>query len=193
MGSSTELGIDPSYPVTKKCWFAVFTTPRHEKRVTEHFRIRQIENFLPLYQKQRQWKDGSKGVLELPLFLNYTFVRISRAERMAVLQVPGVMYIVGGGREPMPISDIYIERLQQGLRHHKIEPHPYLITGMRVRIHSGPMAGAEGVLVRKKNDVRVVLTLEMIMKSVMVEVEMNNIEPISAHLTSVPHGKAFHN
>jgi transcription antitermination factor NusG len=170
-------GIGLKHPATTKDWFAVFTTPRHEKRVEEHFRVREIESFLPLCRMRREWKDGSKGTVQIPLFPNYIFVRIERNERVPVLEVPGVLSIVGGGRESMSIPESYIYRLQEGLRQGKIEPHSDLTAGMRVRIRSGVMAGMEGILLRKRNDFRVVLTLEMIMKSVKVEVELDEIEP----------------
>jgi len=159
-----------------KNWFAVFTTPRHEKQVEEYFRVLEIESFLPLIRAGRRWKDGSKGIVELPLFPSYTFVRIGCGERIPVLSVPGVLSIVGGGRKAMSISDSYIHFLRKGLQEGKIEPHPYLELGTKVRIRSGAMAGMEGILLRKKNDFRVVLTLVMIMKSVKVEVELDNIE-----------------
>lgn len=161
-----------------KNWFAVFTVPRHEKQVEEYFRVRQIESFLPLIRMGRRWKDGSKGIVELPLFPSYTFVRIGCGGRVPVLSVPGVISIVGGGRKSMSISDSYIHFLQKGLQEGKIEPHPYLTSGTKVRIRSGVMVGVEGILLRKKNDFRVVLTLEMIMKSVKIEVELGDIEPV---------------
>lgn len=161
-----------------KNWFAVFTVPRHEKRVEAHFCLREIENFLPLCQKSRQWKDGSKGMLQLPLFSSYIFARIGCGGRAPVLRVPGVLSIVGCGPRPLPVPDSYIHWLREGLRQGKIEPYPYLAVGTRVRIRSGVMAGMEGVLLRRKNNFRVVLTLEMIMKSVTVEVEMEDIEPV---------------
>lgn len=163
---------------TTKNWFAVFTVPRHEKQVEEYFRVREIESFLPLIRVPRRWKDGSKGIVELPLFPSYTFVRIGCAGRVPVLSVPGVLSIVGGGRKSMSISDSYIHYLQKGLQEGKIEPHPYLTSGTKVRIRSGAMAGVEGILLRKKNDFRVVITLEMIMRSVKIEVEMDDIEPV---------------
>ncbi|MCU1254181.1 MAG: transcription antitermination protein nusG [Candidatus Angelobacter sp.] len=174
----------PYFPVTSdssaapKNWFAVFTAPRHEKRVETHFHLRGIENFLPIYVKQSQWKDGSKRTLRLPLFSNYIFVRIGRVERVPVLRVPGVTFIVGGGPHPLPVPDSYIHFLREGLRYGKIEPHPCLTLGARVRIRSGAMIGMEGVLLRKKSNLRVVLTLEMIMKSVTVEVREEDIELI---------------
>jgi len=158
-----------------KNWFAVFTAPRHEKRIETHFHLREIENFLPVYRKQRKWKDGSKGMLQLPLFPNYIFVRIGCGERVSVLKVPGVLSIVGGAK-PLAVPDSDIHFLREGLQHGKIEPHPYIAVGTRVRIRSGVMAGMEGVLLRKKNNFRVVLTLDVIMKSVTVEVDLEDIE-----------------
>jgi transcription antitermination factor NusG len=175
MGTIIQYSKDELNSETKN-WFAVFTTPRHEKQVEEYFRILEIESFLPLTRASRRWKDGSKGIVELPLFPSYTFVRIGCGERIPVLSVPGVLSIVGGGRKSMSISDSYIHFLRKGLQEGKIEPHAYLESGTKVRIRSGAMAGMEGILLRKKNDFRVVLTLEMIMKSVKVEVELDNIE-----------------
>jgi len=173
-------GIGLKHPATTKDWFAVFTTPRHEKRVEEHFRVREIESFLPLCRIRREWKDGSKVTVQIPLFPNYIFVHIERNERVPVLEVPGVLSIVGGGRESMSIPESYIYGLREGLRQGKIEPHSHLTSGIRVRIRSGVMAGMEGILLRKRSDFRVVLTLQMIMKSVKVEVELDEIEPVDS-------------
>ena len=159
-------------------WFAVYTIPRHEKRLADHFGVRQIEFFLPLYRAIRKWKDGSRINLELPLFPNYIFVRISRRERVRVLEVPGVLSIVGCGREPVPLPDNEIEGLRRGIGSAKIEPYPYIVVGERVRINAGPLAGMEGVLVRKKNSLRVVLTISMIMQSASVEVDVADLDPI---------------
>jgi transcription antitermination factor NusG len=160
-------------------WFAVYTTPRHEKYVNEILAERGIETFLPLFRTARQWQKSRPVVLELPLFPTYIFVRIAREARVAVLSMPGVLSIVGSPREPWPLPDLEIEALRSGLLERKIEPYPYLIQGERVRITAGMMAGVEGVLVRKKNDLRVVLSLDMIMRSVAVEVDAGDIEPAS--------------
>src|SRR5579863_3261911 len=125
---------------TARDWFVVSTVPRHEKRVEQHFHVREIESFLPLYHKPRRWKDGSKGTLNLPLFSGYIFVRIETGSRVPVLQVPGVISIVGGVRESSPVPDSYICCLRDGLQQGKIDLHPYISTGTRVRIRRGVMA-----------------------------------------------------
>lgn len=159
-------------------WFAVYVGARHEKSVGEQFRLRQIEAFLPLYKAVHRWKNGCKVNLELPLFPNYLFVRVDPRERLRVLRVPGVLSMVCCGREPVPVPKAVIESLRTAIALGQIEPHPYLVVGQRVRIKSGVLAGMEGVLVRKKENLRVVLSLDQIMQSAAVEVEGSEVEPL---------------
>ena len=157
-------------------WYAVFTLARHEKRVFAHCKQRQIESFLPLYKVKHRWKNRCTVDLELPLFPSYSFVRIDQRTRVQILQVPGVVRIVSSGHQLQPLPDDYINSLRDGLLVHRIEPHPDLEVGDLVRIKTGPMTGAEGILERHKNDLRVVLKLEMLARSVSVEVGASEIE-----------------
>jgi transcription antitermination factor NusG len=157
-------------------WYAVFTLSRHEKKVFAQCEQRQIEAFLPLYKVKHRWKNRCTVDVELPLFPSYSFVRIDPRTRGQVLQIPGVVWIVSSGRQLQPIPDDYINSLRDGLLVHRIEPHPDVAVGDWVRIKSGPMAGAEGVLERRKNELRVVLTLGMLDRSVSVEVGASEIE-----------------
>ncbi len=159
-------------------WFAVYTTPRHEKQIARHLDLKGITYFLPLYQVQRRWKNGMTVSVELPLFPNYIFVRIDRCGRGRVLEVPGVLSIVGG-RHPAALPEIEIESLRDGVQLRKFEPHPYLVTGEKVRIKAGPLAGMFGVLIRNNNRCHVVVTVEQIMRSVVVEVEGSELEFVS--------------
>ena len=159
-------------------WYAVYTNSRHEKCVAKHFDLRQIESFLPLYQKLHHWRKRNRVRLDLPLFPNYVFVRVAPQQRTSVLAVPGVLGMVGRGRIASALPDAEIESLRIGLQLRKVEPHPYLIAGERVRIKAGSMEGMEGILLRKKNELRVVLTLELIKRSVAVEVDTEDVEPV---------------
>jgi transcription antitermination factor NusG len=160
-------------------WFAVYTSPRHEKRVGQYLRQREIEHYLPLYHAQRRWSDGSKVTLDLPLFPGYLFVRVDWSERVRVLEVPGVLTVVGGtGRHPASLPDAEIEALRMGLPLRHTEPHPMLTVGQRARIRSGALAGMEGVVMRQKNDLRVVLTMDLILQSVAVEVDAAELESV---------------
>jgi transcription antitermination factor NusG len=161
-------------------WYAVFTMARHEKKIAWHLGQREIESFLPLYKTKHRWKNRCTVALELPLFPNYLFVRIDPRERLGVLSVPSVVSIVSIGREPLAVADQYITGLRDGLLTNRIEPHPGLDVGDRVRITRGAMADMIGVLDRQKNAFRVVLSLEMIGRSVAAEVDLADIEPADA-------------
>jgi transcription antitermination factor NusG len=143
--------------------------------------MREIEHYLPLYRTQRKWSDGSRVTLDLPLFPGYIFVHIERRQRVRVLEVPGVLaVVVGTGGEPAALPEADIEALRSGLPLRHVEPHPLLNVGQRARIRSGAFAGMEGIVVRKKNSFRVVLTLDTIMQSFAVEVDGNELEPLDS-------------
>ncbi len=156
-------------------WYAVCTRSNHEKCAATQLERRAIEHFLPLYESVRKWKDRRKR-LELPLFPGYLFVRIPLEQRLRVLVTPGVVRLVGFDNRPAALPDGEIEALRAVLLHgvHS-EPHPYLIVGRKVRITRGALAGMEGVLVRKKGRVRLVLSINLICQSAMIEVDSANV------------------
>jgi transcription antitermination factor NusG len=159
-------------------WYAIYTSPRHEKRVHEHLSYRNVESFLPLYRTVHRWKNGCKPVVDLPLFPGYLFVKIGHPERVRVLEVPGVHSFVGTRLEPARLSDFEIETLRSGLHLQKVEPYSELAVGQSVRIVAGPLTGLVGVLLRHNNSFRVVLTLDLIKQSVAVELDADDVEPI---------------
>jgi transcription antitermination factor NusG len=159
-------------------WYAAYTNPRHEKRVAGQMDTNHIDCFVPLYRSVRRWKDRRKE-LELPLFPGYVFVHIALRDRLQVLQLPGVVQFVSFHGKPAALPTFEIEALRNGLaRTTMVEPHPYLKMGRRVRVHSGPMAGLEGILIRRKDKFRVVLSIHMIERSVAVEVDETDVEPV---------------
>jgi transcription antitermination factor NusG len=145
--------------------------------VAEQIERCRISCFLPLYRSVRRWKDRRKE-LELALFPGYVFVRIALKDRLRVLQLPGVVRFVSFNGYPVPVPDGEMESLMNGLRSGvRLEPHPYLTVGRRVRVRCGPLARTQGILVRRKDKFRVVLSLDLIMRSVGVEVDESDIEP----------------
>jgi transcription antitermination factor NusG len=172
------LEIDNRFVNYGSAWFAVFTTPRHEKKVAEHFQGRAIEGFLPTYNSMRTWKNRQKVNLAIPLFPSYIFARIQQSERGKVLGVPGVLSIVGTPNRPTPLPDHYIETLRTGTELRRMYPHPATAVGDRVRIVSGPLAGIEGVLAHVRSEFRVVLSIEMIRQCVSIDIGRDEIEPV---------------
>jgi len=173
-------------------WYAASTAPCREKRVLDHLAVRQIESFLPLYLSSRKWKNGCRVELERPLFPGYVFVRMPATQRVRVLEVPSVLSIVSRGREPEPLEDDAMAALRTGLSLRNVEPHPYLVTGECVSISSGPFVGMSGVVVRRKGCLRVVITLDLLMRSMAVEVNVEDIESFRKPVQNA-HGSSLAN
>ncbi|MFZ0819294.1 MAG: UpxY family transcription antiterminator [Candidatus Acidiferrales bacterium] len=159
-------------------WYVAVTRARHEKTAAMQLGERGIESFLPLYESVRRWKDR-RVKLELPLFPGYVFVRLPLKDRLRVLQIPSVARFVGFGGLPAPLGDAELESLRQGLGDkRRVEPHPYLTVGRRVRIRSGPFVNLEGILIRNRGNLRVVVSVELIQRSIAVEVSTLEIDAI---------------
>ena len=159
-------------------WYAAYTRANHERRVANQLAERGVENFLPQYESVRKWKDR-KVRLQMPLFPGYLFVHIALHNRLKVLQVPGVACLVGYAGRPVAVPEEEFARIRAFLNHGiRTAPHPYLHTGRRVRVHSGPFEGVEGIVVRRKNRSRLVISLELIQRAMAVDVEETCLEPL---------------
>ena len=158
-------------------WWALYTRHQHEKVVAEMLATKDFEVFLPLYESTRRWKDRRK-VLSLPLFPCYVFVRGGLDRRLQVLTTPGVHMILRRGDRVALIPDEEMDAIQKAIvTPARVEPHPYLKCGMRVRVTRGALEGLQGILVRKKNVFRLVLSVDMLAQSVAVEVQASDVEP----------------
>jgi len=158
-------------------WYAAHVYSRHEMQVVTQLQERKVDCFLPVYRSVRRWKDRRKE-LDLVLFPGYVFVHLDIRDRLRVLQLPSVVRFVSFGGHPAPLPDGEIETLSHGLGSGiRAEPHPYLKAGHRVRVKYGPLAGAQGILIRRKDKCRLVLSVDLIMRSVAVEVDEADVEP----------------
>jgi transcription antitermination factor NusG len=163
-----------------KLWYAAYTCANHEKRVAEQLAERSVEHFLPLYESVRHWKDRQMH-LQLPLFPGYVFVRFALRDRLRVLQIPSVANLVSFNGTPAVLPEAEIEALKAGLeRGVKAVPHPYLKIGRRVRITAGPLEGLEGILIRRKNEFRFVISLDLIQRSIRLDIDAASVEPVYA-------------
>jgi transcription antitermination factor NusG len=162
-------------------WYAAYTSANHERRVAQQVERRSLECFLPLYESVRRWKDR-RVRLELPLFPGYVFVRMALRDRLRVLQIPGVARLVGFDGHPAPVPNEDIEAIRACLAgRHPIEPHCYVQRGQRVLVLSGPLAGLTGIVVRQKKRTRFVISLDLLMRSVSVELDIADFNPHAAH------------
>ena len=176
-----KIGFSPDSATSgSPAWCALYTVPRHEKRVALQLGRHSIDYFLPLYATVHRWKN-KRARLELPLFPSYVFVRVPRERRVEVLQVPGVHYLVSFAGQAVELPDGEIEVLRNALSSRlKVTPQPYPSVGRRVRVKTGPLQGSEGILLRHKNNFRVVLSIDLIMRSIAVDVDLADLETVAA-------------
>ena len=158
-------------------WYALTTRSQHEKKAVEALDLRGFQTFLPLYRARRRWSDRTK-VLDLPLFPGYVFCRFAVEQRVSVLTSPNIATVVGIGKQPVPLADEEIQGIQtmiaSGLR---VEPWQFLEVGQKVRIAGGALDGVTGILVQEKNSLRVVVNVELLHRSVAVEISRERLTP----------------
>ena len=143
-------------------WYAIHTRHQHEKSVYGALVGKGFESFLPLYETAHQWKDRVRRV-SLPLFPCYVFLRGPISHWLPILTTVGVHTVVGFGGQPASISSGEIEAIRRVVESPvKVEPHPFLRCGDRVRVTAGPLRGLEGILLRKENWCKLLLSVEML-------------------------------
>lgn len=165
-------------PLPVERWYAVSVRPRHEKVVTRHLEHQGLTCFLPVYRSVRRWKDRRKE-LDMALFPGYVFANLNPRDRSGVLRAPGVVRFVTFQGQPAAVPDSEMRALESSLSAGlRPQPHPYLRQGTKVRVKRGPLVGAEGIMIRRKERFRLVLSIDLIMRSVMFEVDEADVEPL---------------
>jgi transcription antitermination factor NusG len=159
-------------------WYAIYTRHQHEKIVDQVLTHKGFRTFLPLCATTHKWKDRTKA-LSLPLFPCYVFIKGGIERRLQLVTTPGIFGLVSSGGQPAAIPEAEIEAIRLVIESGTpVEAHPFLICGKRVRVKCGPLAGVEGILVRKKNISRLVLSVEMLGTAAAIEVEAFQVEPV---------------
>jgi transcription antitermination factor NusG len=165
-------------------WYACYTRARHEKRVCRMLSERGFEMYLPLIERESQWKDRRK-VVSWPLFPSYVFGRFGATDMHRVLSVPGVSTLVKANGRPAPIPDEELENVRRfvaALKTAGVEPErrPYLAEGEWVEVTSGPLEGVRGVVVKSRGRRRVVIGLQAIGQGLEVDIRTSLLRVIPA-------------
>jgi transcriptional antiterminator NusG len=176
-----KIDTDPkNYP-----WFALHLRSKYEKITATHLRERGYEEFAPSYKVEKRWSDRTKQIDQF-LFPGYLFCRFDPHDRLPILTAPGVVDVVGFGKLPEHIPDAEIERVRtmvgSGLL---VTPYPYLQVGQSVLIERGPLSGVEGILVEVKGKTRLVVSVNLLQRSVSAEVDRHSIRPIQTLSTDL--------
>lgn len=171
---SQEQGLREERPVND-AWYAIYTCSRREKQVARMLGEKEVECFLPLRIVFRAPKRGRK--IQLPLFPGYMFVHIALRDRTSVLQVPGVSRLLTFQGKPAAIPEAEITALQR-LQDERFtaEPYPYLKINSEVTILNGPFQGLRGRVIRKNNRSRIVLSVDLLHRSVAIDMDQFDVE-----------------
>src|ERR1700733_169199 len=166
----------------RSSWFALFVRPNHEKNVSYVLEQKGIQNLLPLYRVRKKWSDRYKEV-ELPLFPGYVFGSFDPTRRVPVLNTPGVIDIVRNGPDLAAIAPSEIAALQTLMKAGvPCQPWPYLEAGQMVEIESGPLTGLSGTVITVKNEMRLVLSVKLLHRSVLTELDRDWVRPTKRKL-----------
>jgi transcription antitermination factor NusG/transposase-like protein len=160
-------------------WYALYVQRRYEKIVATGLENKGYEVFLPTYQFRKRWSGRTK-LIELPLFPGYAFCRFDFQERLPIITVPGVNFIVGIGRTPTPVDLTELEAVRtvvaSGL---PCEPWPFITVGHAVRVEHGALAGLEGLVLNVKNSCRLIISVNLLGRSVAVELNRDDVKSIA--------------
>lgn len=172
----------PGVPVSQAgtSWFAVQTKPRHEKKVERSLQEKEIKAFLPLFSSTHCWSDRRR-VIHAPLFPSYLFVQISESShtRVPILRTVGVVGIVGNRGVGATIPEEQIQAVQAILEHKvPFTSFPFLSAGQRVRIRGGSLEGLQGILLAKNGDQSLIVSVEIIRRSLAIRVAGYRVEPV---------------
>ena len=152
-------------------WFALSVNVRHEKQVSQVLVNKGFETFLPLHTRRHRY-DRRVREFEIPLFPGYLFCRVNPKVRLPVLTTPGVLRMVGAGRVPIPLEDHEIISLQRAAEAGVgMVPHPFWRSGQTGRVVAGPLTGIEGIVVGTKHSMRLVISVSLLQRSVLLEID----------------------
>jgi transcriptional antiterminator NusG len=167
-------------------WFAIRVRSRFDKAVSEGLRSRNYESFAALYRVKRRWANRNREV-EMPLFPGYVFSSFDPNNRLPILMCPGVVHLVGFGDGPTPVDENELEAVRAALRSRlTVEPCDFIAAGQRVRVEDGSLAGVEGLVLRVKSRLRLVISVTLLQRSVVVELDTDRVSVVEggprAHL-----------
>jgi transcription antitermination factor NusG len=145
-----------------------------------------FEHFLATYRTQQKGAAHERRARALPLFPGYVFARFLATSRLPILIVPGVIGIVGFNGVPAAIPEDQMNAVRELVRAcNTVGPWPFLANGDRVRIVHGPLAGIEGFLLDTRNCCRMVVSIDLLQRSVSAEIDRSWVYPLrqSQHQT----------
>lgn len=157
-------------------WHVLYTKSRQEKVVAERLLKRCISFYLPLFEKTTYYR-RCKKTIRAPLFSGYLFLYGNEEDRLESLRTNQVCTTFHAPDVEVFVADL--NRIHLMLRSGiPVIPEARAEKGRRVRIRSGPMAGLEGTIIKRKKRIRIVVRVDFLQQGASVEVEDFMLETI---------------
>jgi transcription termination/antitermination protein NusG len=165
-------------PDNSSHWYALYVKSKHERVVENSLRGKGYTVFSPSYFTRRKRVDRVVEI-EVPLFPGYVFCQFDPDRRLPILVTPGLVGIVGRGKKPEAVDDNEIASIKAlALSGYPVQPWPFLDSGQRVRLQSGPLSGAEGIFLRIKDEHHLVVSITLLQRAVSVVIEKHAVAPL---------------
>ena len=180
--ASLENVVRPHFPDERDLdahqWYALYVRSRHEKTVENSLRVKGYSVFSPSYRTKRKRVDRIAEI-EVALFPGYVFCQFDCSRRLPILMTPGVVGVVGRGNRAEPVDDTEIASIRTvALAGRPVQPWPFLRIGQRIRLQAGPLAGAEGIFLRVKDEYHLVVSITLLQRAVSVVIEKDAVAPL---------------
>jgi transcription antitermination factor NusG len=175
-GAGLLLGRDSNARTSR--WYALYVRSRHEKTVERGLRCKGYSAFSPSYRTKRKRVDRIAEI-DVPLFPGYVFCHFDQNKRLPILMTPGLVGVVGPGNRPEPVNDTEIASIRAlALSGRPVQPWPFLRSGQRIRLQTGPLMGAEGIFLRVKDECHLVVSITLLQRAVSVVIEKDAVAPL---------------
>ena len=171
-----RFGVEPDIGPDR--WYALYVRSRHEKTVENSLRGKGYSVFSPSYRTKRKRVDRIAEI-EVALFPGYVFCQFDSNKRLPILMTPGVVGVVRRGNRAEPVDDTEIASIRTvALAGRPVQPWPFLRLGQRIRLQAGPLAGAEGIFLRVKDEYHLVVSITLLQRAVSVVIEKDAVAPL---------------
>jgi transcription antitermination factor NusG len=166
-------------------WIAVYTKSRHEKVVIQELENKNIEAYCPIFKERRQWSDRKRWV-EFPLFRSYVFAKIELKNSLYVLQAMGVHHIIKFQGNISIIPNEIIQNIKSMIDGgFTVEQVEYFVKGDEVIVVDGPLKGMDGIVVKIKNENKLVLKVAAIQQAIAVQIHPGYLKPKKKHVNPI--------
>jgi len=157
-------------------WHAIYTRPRHEKKIALGYQDKGIKYYLPLIKTLKQWSDRKKKVEEV-LFKSYIFVYVSENEYYEALRIPGAVRYVTIEGKAVKLSEGQMDLIKNTVEN-KLEfdlSTEYFKKGKIINIKKGPLKGASGEIVSWSGKKKLLIRINEIGYSLLVQLSPGDL------------------